>query len=271
MRSSGRSITAALEIARDQLGPLAALFGDAWWCLACYIAAIAAFGSLRLMSEGVSDASWQQTLLALLAASTILHFYFDGFIWKVREPTTQVNLGIDPRSTAPLSKFNYAHLGRWALLLIGVATLFVAERRGAANASPRDARWLAQLAVWTPELPEVQVRLSTAALVRGDVPEAVAQASKAIATHPRSQSAHAALGSALLQRGDYHRAAKHLRQALKLGPPQWEIQFDLGQALARCGTLAEAEAAFAAADALNPRSSQVQLAWGERHRRRRWR
>ena len=87
----------------------------------------------------------------MLAASTILHFYFDGFIWKVRENATQVNLGIDPRSNSPLSKFDFAHIGRWALLLSGVGLLFIAERRGAATTPPRDAHFVCALALAWPD------------------------------------------------------------------------------------------------------------------------
>ena len=32
-----------------------------------------------------------------LVASTILHFYYDGFIWKVSERSSQMNLNIEPQ------------------------------------------------------------------------------------------------------------------------------------------------------------------------------
>jgi tetratricopeptide (TPR) repeat protein len=252
------------RLARNQLGPLAALFGDAWWCLWCYIAAIAAFGSLRLLSAGLLESTTQNLLLALLAASTMLHFYYDGFIWKVREPATQVNLGIDQHAAAARSNFPLAHPLRWALLLIGVATFYGLEQSGYfLGDADDDRRRLALLADWSPEVPELQLRLSAAALADGDAARAVEQARRAVAAQPRSHAAHGALGTALLRSGHYEESAIHLRQAIALGSPQWENHLDLGQALAHLGALDEAEQAFVTADRMHPRCGRVHVAWGD--------
>lgn len=252
------------RLAGDQLGPLRVLFGDAWWCLLLYAAAIAAFGSVRLMSDGVADASLQKFLLALLAASTMLHFYYDGFIWKVRERATQVNLGIDTSRTALAKNFSLPHAVRWAMLLIGVALLYgIESRTSAAPRSTSDQQTLAQLAAWTPELPDMQVRMSAAALDRGETALALAQARRAAATQPRSHAAHEALAAAYMKSGDYAQAANHFQQAITLGPRRWENHFELAQAFAQQQKLPEALAALAVADRLQPQSSTIHFTWGE--------
>ena len=39
-------------------------------------------------------------LTGLLTASALLHFYYDGFIWKVREPAVGESLGVGTRDAA---------------------------------------------------------------------------------------------------------------------------------------------------------------------------
>lgn len=61
-----------------------------WWIGAAYVALCLAYGALL---SGKHDARWPMSvLLALGFTSTLLHYYFDGFIWKVRHQQNRENL-----------------------------------------------------------------------------------------------------------------------------------------------------------------------------------
>ena len=50
-----------------------------------YIGLVFAYGSHRLVQEDVEIDTVKRVLTGMVAASGLLHFYYDGFIWKVRE------------------------------------------------------------------------------------------------------------------------------------------------------------------------------------------
>ena len=82
--------------------PLGALFRqDRWASLGLYLAIIAAFSSIRLMGEVAGDSWVQRVLMALLTTSTFMHFYFDGFIWKVSDRRMHDGLAIADRAGLP--------------------------------------------------------------------------------------------------------------------------------------------------------------------------
>ncbi|MCO6454184.1 MAG: hypothetical protein J5I93_02610, partial [Pirellulaceae bacterium] len=152
-----------------RFGPLGFLFQHRWTFLLLYLAAIVAFGCIRYLGAEVQQPGFQKLLLAVLTTSTLLHFYYDGFIWKVREAETAANLDIDT-SLARWTRLRVPavrHVGKWALFYGLLGLLFWLESGSQATAA-RDAERLAALAAWTPELPEPKLRLSAAALERGD-------------------------------------------------------------------------------------------------------
>ena len=64
-----------------------------------YAGLILAYGSLNYLVSFVTDAVWRQVLMAFTFSSTALHYYYDGFIWKIREPETRayLNIGTEAR------------------------------------------------------------------------------------------------------------------------------------------------------------------------------
>ena len=54
----------------------------------------------------------KRVLTGVVAASGLLHFYYDGFIWRVREPSTRENLGLAGGNIAAPSR---EFLPSWAL------------------------------------------------------------------------------------------------------------------------------------------------------------
>ena len=64
-----------------------------------YIGLVFAYGSLGYFKETEIE-TIKRFLTGVVAASGLLHFYYDGFIWKVRERSTREHLGLPGDSAA---------------------------------------------------------------------------------------------------------------------------------------------------------------------------
>ena len=200
--------------------------------LGIYVASIAGFGCVRYFGSALSDPVTQKCLLCLIATSTLLHFYFDGFIWKVRERSIPENTPLQPSHTShqrhvpPLE-----HLVKCGLLAVVLCGLFGLERRQDKNSLAYEDRLLEVVFPWTPNLPEVQALASQSAIRRGEFKQAVELAQQAIARRPRSYRAQATLGRAHRAAGQFSDAVVALRTAVRLAPDDWRCYHDLADAL----------------------------------------
>jgi hypothetical protein len=71
------------------------LFRQRGYLVVLYVGLVAGYGSLNLLGGLTSEASVFGGLLGgIVAASTLLHFYYDGFIWKLREADVSRTLGV---------------------------------------------------------------------------------------------------------------------------------------------------------------------------------
>src|SRR5712672_1655835 len=77
-----------------------------------YIGLVLAYGGLSLSKSYVGIDAVKNILTGVVTASALLHFYYDGFIWKVREKSTRQSLGIGG-GTADVSTKGF--LPTWAL------------------------------------------------------------------------------------------------------------------------------------------------------------
>lgn len=74
-----------------------------------YVAGVAAYGSLGLFNTGLLDAyehkavfsNWLTQWGHIISASALIHFYIDGFIWKVRDAKVQQDIGVNGFSQIP--------------------------------------------------------------------------------------------------------------------------------------------------------------------------
>ncbi len=252
--------------AGDRFGPLGFLFSDRWTMLGLYLAAIGAYSSIRFFTvdanayifSGTNENAYQW-LVALFVTSSFLHFYFDGFIWKVSERKTQDNLTDKPIDAAPamLKVPSFVHAGKWAVLLTIVAALLLAEKRRLGDTDSDDFRRLAALAALTPELPECHALLSRDALSHGDAATAVVFAEKALKLRPGSHTAHADLGLAYLLSGRLTDAQRQFEAAVAIAPDQWAHHCDLGMVLAKLGDAERAEVELQAAVHLGPGQAEA--------------
>ena len=102
------------------------LFRDRRALVLLYVGLVFAYGALSFV-PAIPGSTVSTLFTATLAASTLLHFYFDSFIWKVREKPTRVGLGlaggdeIAGRGTR-LGRWGTPAL-RWAALVVPAAFL----------------------------------------------------------------------------------------------------------------------------------------------------
>ena len=240
-----------------KFGPLGFMFQDRWFFLGIYLSMIALFSSIRFFSDGVNDPTFKRIFLTLFSTSTLLHFYYDGFIWKVREKKTQDNLDIVDLPKAP-RQFEVpvlAHLGKWGLLyvvLIGLLGMELFKKQTI------DAKEMAvNLEQWAPNLPEVQSRVSELALQDGDAEKAIRLASNVAMMRPRMANAHSHLANSLLTNRRYKSAVESFQKAIQLAPDQWENYYGLSQAWEGLGKWDDADKAMRHAIDLNPSNAEL--------------
>ncbi|MEM8944437.1 MAG: tetratricopeptide repeat protein [Planctomycetota bacterium] len=257
--------------AGERFGPLGFLFRDRWTMLGIYLAAIAAYSSIRLFAVdangyvfvgGNQDA--HQWLIALFVTSSFLHFYFDGFIWKVSEKKTQQNLVDEITHSSIGERYVPAllHASKWGILLAVIAGLLYTERFQSREYGEREVQRRLALMRLTPELPECQTMLCEAALERGDTVAALAHAEKAVLSRPRSHVAQADLSLALFQSGKFDEARGAIERAIEIAPNRWQHHADLGIIYAAQNRDESAEQALLRAVQLAPelRQPREQLA-----------
>src|SRR2546423_10387702 len=73
-----------------------------------YLGLIFAYGSLAYFNSQLQIETIKRVLTGVVSASTLLHFYYDGFIWKVRESSTRQALGLSG-GTAEVSPHGIFH------------------------------------------------------------------------------------------------------------------------------------------------------------------
>jgi tetratricopeptide (TPR) repeat protein len=186
--------------------PRAAMIGG-------YVALVFAYGTLSYATNGLPSAMPKKVLLAVIAASTLLHFYYDGFIWKVRDKGTRQSLGLAGGTVAKAAgrlPGPLTHAFKWLLLLAPLAGLGFAQTRGLAPDLAR-SRSLA-LGLGTAA---GYHQLGQSQLAVGDGRAAVESFRAALERDPTLAPARAGLGDALSSLRDWAAAEEAYRLALR--------------------------------------------------------
>lgn len=227
----------------ERFGLLGFLFRERWSMLGLYLASIAAYGSIRYFSGAPDDtdliarhADWIALITAAFNTSTLLHFYYDGFIWKVSDRKTAVNLDVaEGASLADRFVPGAIHAAKWGAFYaaLGLLVWLQWQRTQETRASGEgdDRRVYAALARWTPNLPEAQIQAAQLAIESGNFDAGVKLAEKAVALRPRSHEAHATFGDAQLHAREPIAATESFRRAVALAPDRWRYRAKLAEAL----------------------------------------
>ncbi|MEO7956615.1 MAG: hypothetical protein ABIW76_08005, partial [Fibrobacteria bacterium] len=117
------------------------LFAPGMVRLTLYALLILAYGAVGVASS-FSDINFPEKfagggvmpwLLRLTVISALLHFYYDGFIWNMREPETRRGLALETKSpgiTGATLARGWRHGWKWAFFIVPMALLGWREYRG---------------------------------------------------------------------------------------------------------------------------------------------
>jgi Flp pilus assembly protein TadD len=193
-----------------------------------YIGLVFAYGSLGYFKETEIE-TIKRFLTGVVAASGLLHFYYDGFIWKVRERSTREHLGLAGGSAGPQAE---PFLPSWLLHGLKWVVVFIV---------PLSALWIGQIRSTTPE---------------------VERAASVVQDLPTSERAHLRYGMALEDERHFDEAATQYRIALRLNPATEQSHYRWGQVFVAESKLNEAASEMELAVHDDPRSGEIHSYYG---------
>ena len=228
-----------------------------------YVGLVLAYGGLSLSKSYVGIDAVKRILTGVVTASALLHFYYDGFIWKVREKSTRQSLGITGGAT-DVSKDAFLpswalHGAKWvAVFVIPLAALWFAEVHSAQGKLERLSAIVADL----PSSVRAHFNYATALQEAGRTDEAAGHFSAALRLNPGSAKGHVNLAGLLMEQGKLDEAQTHFEQALRIEPNNAEYHSGYAYLLEQLGHDDQAAAESEASIRLAPKSAQAHYSYG---------
>lgn len=232
------------RVERDQSirGFMRFVFRRSGSLIGVYVGLVLAYGSIALTTSGVSAESIRHLLTGVVTASALLHFYYDGFIWKVRETQTRTMLGIAGAGATSAGSQGFSplwvrHSLRWAALAIPFGALCAAQLVG--HVVPEVDR-TARVAEVFPQDVTAQLNYGKALQDAGRIDEAIDRYEFVLSKKPSMAEAEFYLGMAWNDRGDLEAALQHYERALQLDPNNAKCESNLASVLVSKGDRSEA-------------------------------
>ena len=223
-----------------------------------YIGLVFAYGSLGYFKDSVDIETIKRVLTGVVAASGLLHFYYDGFIWKVRERSTRESLGL-AGGTADIGTNNLLpgwmlHGLKWvAIFVIPLGALWIGQTHSGVSEVQRGAWVVSDL----PNGKRAHQKYGIALQDLNRFEEAAQQYRAELEIDPNTEEAHYGLGHVLLAQSKIDEASKHIEQALRSNPRNGDFHSDHGYLLESLGRKDEARNEYQAAIRLSPKSPRV--------------
>ncbi len=228
-----------------------------------YIGLIFAYGALGYFKSSIGIDTIKRILTGVVTASALLHFYYDGFIWKVREKSTRQSLGIGGGtadvSTDGLLPSWILHGVKWvAVFVIPLGALWFREVRASRSQLERAASIAADL----PGGARAHSNYATALQEAGRVDEAVEEFFTVLRLNPGSAKAHVSLAALLTGKGKLQEAQTHFEEALRIEPNNAEFHSGYAYLLEKLGRDEQAATECEAAVRLEPKSAPAWYSYG---------
>ncbi len=208
--------------------------------LVLYLAATAMYGlpafwaaiSPTWVEYDVTASRLLKTVYALVAASTLLHYYFDSFIWQLRARDVREVLTLpdaDPGLGIAWSLWERVpHVFKWGvLLLFPVIAIGALQRSGRSDAEQASAN----LAEVVPMSWQAHARWGSELLAQGRLVEAVEQLQEATNLVPTTAAPYCEFGRTLRQVGRFDEAAKQFARAVEIEPDSAQAHTEYGKTL----------------------------------------
>ena len=231
------------------------LFRRQWPLVACYLGLNWVYGLLNYGTREMAGGPLQKGLLGVFVASTLLHYYYDGFIWKLREAETRTSLGLADATASTRARAWRPHF-TWALVslpLCGLTWLAVREQSHPEFNLARHASLVSAL----PRCVFAHHNQGIALAAAGHLEEAEAAFRQALQLNPFYAEVHYNLGNVLARKGDLDAALTEFRQTLKLDSRHVDANYNLGVQLLNRGQNREAIPLFETALVNAPRRAEI--------------
>lgn len=204
-------LTCRHRVQRPGVAPwLGVMFRPGLLALLLFLVVMTAFGGIDLWGRSLAeDSRLRQVSLAVFLTAALLHYYFDGFIWKARESALGKDLGIQGGLRAAVVP-GLRHGARWALFFVPLLLLLALDgtriegrERAAALVAVAPGDFLSQT--------ELGFELMKAGLV----PSALEHYRASIEANPDFSPSRANYGTALDLKGDLDGARQQYEHALR--------------------------------------------------------
>lgn len=214
--------------------------------IAGYIGACLAYGAVAFtVFTQVQDGLVKQVMEALLITSGLLHFYYDGFIWKLKQPDTRQGLALGANAAGKADGPVWSSMIQAGLVLVGVVLLGTLELKAE---KPDDFQKELAILRAVPESSSALNNVGSKLLEQGRYEEALPLYRKALGLQPSLDQARVSMSDtlALLAQqsaasGQADQALSYLREAVEVEANSAERHNDLAVLLAQLGRYQEAE------------------------------
>ena len=227
-----------------------------------YIGLIFAYGSLAFFNSHLQVQNISRILTGVVTASALLHFYYDGFIWKMRESSTRQSLGLAGGG----SDIAHGHFGwmlhgmKWvAAFVIPLGAFWWWQSHGA----PPDEQRAAWIVADLPNGARQHFKYAEALRAAGKSDQAVEEYGIVLKSEPRDEQSLISLGEIYTSQSKFDAAAESLAAALQIKKDDGETHYDYGYVLQRLGRNDEAEEHFRLSAQLSPKFPLGRLSYGK--------
>jgi len=223
-----------------------------------YIGLVFAYGSIGYLNSSIGIETITRVLTGVVAASGLLHFYYDGFIWKVREKSTRQSLGLTG-GTADVNVGGFVpgwalHASKWAVaFVIPLAAMWFGKVYRAAPPADRSGYVAADL----PASARAHFNYGAALQQIGRLDEAEKEYNAALRVDPNYVKVHVNLALVLVSKSKLDEAKKYYERAVQLDPSAGEVRSGYAYLLERLGRADEARAEYENAIRLSPKSARL--------------
>ena len=228
-----------------------------------YVGLVFAYGSIGYLNSFLGMDMVTRLLTGVVAASGLLHFYYDGFIWKVREKSTRQSLGL-AGGTADVNLGGFLpswalHGTKWAVaFVIPLTAMWFGKVYRAAPAADRTGYVAADL----PNSARAHFNYGAALQQVGRIDEAEKEYNTTLGFDPNYVKAHINLALVFMSRSKLDEAKKYYERALELDPRSGEVRSGYAYLLERLGRPEEAGAEYEKAIRLSPKSARLFYTYG---------
>ena len=228
-----------------------------------YVGLVFAYGSIGFLNAHLGVDTLTRLLTGMVAASGLLHFYYDGFIWKVREKSTRQSLGLEG-GTADVSVGGWfpswsIHGAKWAVaFVLPLSAMWFGKVYRAAPAVERSGHVAADL----PSSARAYFNYGASLQEEGRLDEAQNAYENVLRLDPNYVKAHINMALVFLSKSKLDASRKSYERALELEPQNGEVHAGYAYLLERLGQPDEARVEYEKAIVLTPKSARLFYTYG---------